>query len=186
MMPVCIPCDEKFIRQYYRGLGNHENLLNCLDLLLGYKFHELATIVAEHTGKADEEYNYLLLSSFFSKDGESESEFFNRYEHVINYTARLGNPISQFALAERYEDDEDKDNAFKYYQLSSEKQFAPSLTNAGIKLIYGVGCTIDAKKGLNYLNQAKNLEDDIAKEFLECYSKTTKTTKTKGSANLIE
>lgn len=95
----------------------------------------------------------------------------DRYEDAINFTAKRGNPISQFALAESFEDDGDTDKAFKYYQLSSEKQFAPSLTNAGIKLIYGAGCAKDTIKGLDLVNKAKELEDDIAEEFLGYWAK---------------
>lgn len=64
-MHVKIPCDEKFIQQYYRDLGNSQALLGCLDLLLGGKFKEVTNEVAEHLEKDDEEYNFLLLNSFF-------------------------------------------------------------------------------------------------------------------------
>lgn len=166
---VRIPCDEKFIQQYFSHLTYAKPLMESLGLLNGGEFQDFNNVVLNYLDSDDEERNFLLLNSFLSRENESESDFFDRYKKNLSLTAASGNPVSQFAVAESLEDSGNKPKAFEYYQLSAEKQFAPSMTNMGIMLIYGAGCTIDVKKGLSLLRKAKDLGDDIAKEFLVGY-----------------
>lgn len=171
-----MPCEESFLTDYYESLEIKGLLIRAFNLLNEYKpveFHNL--VEANRNNEKDLKGNILLIECFYSRKGESESDFSNRYDNMINETLELGNPISQYVIGENFDDDfnenQDKSKALYYFSLSSKQNFAPAMTNYGIKLIYGVSCPKDINKGLVLLEKADKLGDIIASEFLESYQR---------------
>lgn len=173
-MYVKIPCEESLLFEYYKSLEIKELLIKALTLLSKGRYIEFYNLIETNkNNKMDLKSNLSLIASFYSYEGESESDFLNRYDNTVNDTLEIGNPISQFVVGEYFDDEfnenQDKNKALYYFSLSSKQNFAPAMTNFGIKLIYGVSCQININKGLSLLKKSKKIGDSIASEFLEFY-----------------
>ena len=85
----------------------------------------------------------LVVSSFYSKPGENEENFYRRHIEQLMEACSLGDPVSEYCLAVYLEIGDffeaDADKSRELYKSSSSKGFPPAEFIVGTMLLYGTG-----------------------------------------------
>lgn len=169
-MYFACPFKEEFLVQYMQeskasgALIDAYNLLNDNELSKG---HDILDDLIKHGCSLA-----LVLSSMFSKQGESEGEFYNRHLECLQRAADNREPLALYSLGvyhdtgEMVEHDELKAN--DYFKEAANLGMPQAEHLYGIMLYYGTGgAQQDKAKGLSMIQAAEQKGVTEAKEFLQ-------------------